>query len=75
MGTFCALIVLQVIAMDTFIKLDAMKLESRSHRIFELPSHVYEIFHDLWLLYANDYTHTTLFRFSIESFHILIHYF
>lgn len=32
--------------MDTFIKSDAMKLESKSPRIFELPCHVYDNFHD-----------------------------
>jgi len=46
MGTFCALIILQIIAMDTFIKSDAMKLESKSPRIFELLCHVYDNFHD-----------------------------
>lgn len=50
MGTFWALIILQISTMDTFIKPDAMKLEFKSHRIFELPSsqwtNAYENFHD-----------------------------
>ena len=38
MGICCGLLILQIKYIDTFIKLDAVKLEFKNHRILELLS-------------------------------------